>query len=149
MGIFFPLFFLQLDAEERNVDPTLALYSVSGVFSQFKYAHTKRQLTILNTVSITGRIIPSLPVVVHKIGVINTLLLCTLGSAILIFCFLAVKSVVGVVLFACAYGFFNGACECNRFKPLSGSNMIQIPILWLRHSQSWPRRTLKLERGWE
>ncbi|KAF8701693.1 hypothetical protein AX14_000339, partial [Amanita brunnescens Koide BX004] len=93
MGIYFPLFFLQLDAIERNVNPTLAFYS----------------LTILNGVSIIGRIIPSLPVVVHKFGVINALLICSICCTILVFCFLAVKSVVGVVLFASAYGFCNGA----------------------------------------
>ncbi|KAF8351994.1 major facilitator superfamily domain-containing protein [Amanita rubescens] len=91
MGLYFPMFYLQLYAIKRNVDSTLAFYS----------------LTILNGGSAVGRIVPNL--IVNKYGVMNTIVICSICCTVLIFCFLAVKSAVGIVLFAAVYGFFGGA----------------------------------------
>ena len=52
---------------------------------------------------------------VKKYGVVNAVLACSISCTTLIFCVLAVKNAVGIVLFASTYGFFSGACACDGF----------------------------------
>ncbi|PFH48946.1 hypothetical protein AMATHDRAFT_148803 [Amanita thiersii Skay4041] len=89
-GFYFPVFFLQLSAIQQGISPRLAFYS----------------LTILNGASVVGRIVPNL--VVHRSGVFNAVIFCTIACSALVFCDLAVKNAVGIVMFALVYGFFNG-----------------------------------------
>ncbi|KAK2460860.1 hypothetical protein APHAL10511_007330 [Amanita phalloides] len=91
IGYYFPIFFLQLYAIKRGVNSALAFYS----------------LTILNGTSIFGRIIPNL--IVHKYGVMNAILVCSVSCTVMIFCILAVRNAVGIIFFGAVYGFFTGA----------------------------------------
>ena len=78
-----------------------------------RLVHTTRQLAILNGSSAIGRIVPNL--VVNQYGVTNAIVICSMCCAILIFCILAVKGVVGIILFGSIYGFFTGACAHNTY----------------------------------
>ncbi|KAF8624652.1 hypothetical protein AX17_006983 [Amanita inopinata Kibby_2008] len=90
-GIYFPIFFLQLNAIQQGLNATLAFYTI----------------TILNGASTFGRVAPNL--IVHRCGVFNAIILCTGGCVIMIFSVLAVKSAAGIILFSILYGFFTGA----------------------------------------
>ncbi|KAK2460859.1 hypothetical protein APHAL10511_007329 [Amanita phalloides] len=90
-GLFFPFFYLQIDAVNHNVNPTLAFY----VFS------------ILNTANWVGRAIPTAFATV--IGVYNAFTACTVAMGIVLLCMAAVKDASGIVLVAIFYGFFAGA----------------------------------------
>ncbi|KAF8625091.1 hypothetical protein AX15_005570 [Amanita polypyramis BW_CC] len=91
MGFYYPLFSLQLYAIEHGVNSTFAFYL----------------LTILNATSLFGRVISNLAV--NKYGVMNTMLLCTIGAAITVFSELAVKNLVGIIFFSIVFGFFVGS----------------------------------------
>ncbi|KAF8352020.1 major facilitator superfamily domain-containing protein [Amanita rubescens] len=99
MGLYFPIFFVQLYSIKQGINPTLAFYS--------ELTCTAKQLTILNGGSAVGRVVPTLGV--KKYGVVNGVLACSISCTILIFCVLAVKNAVGIVLFASIYGIFSGA----------------------------------------
>lgn len=127
-GIYLPLFFLQLYAVKHNVSSTLAFYSVRTLPSPFAdNLLTPRQLTILNAVSAIGRIVTNLAV--NKYGPINAVLICSTCCTLLLFCLLAVKNAVGIVLFAAIYGFFIGSCAYNRFQFLLDSDFCTVVSL--------------------
>ncbi|PFH48947.1 hypothetical protein AMATHDRAFT_195751 [Amanita thiersii Skay4041] len=90
-GLFFPIFYIQIDSITHNVDRELSFYALS----------------ILNAASIFGRTVPSL--FAPKLGVFNLFLFFTLGSGIILLCMIALKDAVGVVLLSVFYGFFSGA----------------------------------------
>ncbi|KNZ79277.1 Riboflavin transporter MCH5 [Termitomyces sp. J132] len=90
-GIYFPIFFLQLNAITNGVTPNVALNS----------------LLILNGASSVGRILPGL--LVLRIGIFNVMIPCALVSGLLAFCTAALRDVAGTVVFAILYGFFSGA----------------------------------------
>lgn len=112
-GIFFPFFYLQLDAIERGLDSTFSFYSVRlrSILSIFhsRFLKFMMQLSILNGASVIGRSVAG--VFSHRIGVINMLLVLGECSGILIFSMLAVKTVGGVAAFAALYGLVSGSCE--------------------------------------
>lgn len=91
LGLFFPIFYLQLDAITHGIDPDFAFYT----------------LAILNGASIFGRILPNL--LLHSVGVYNLIFFCTAVSAALIFALFGVESVGSTAVFAILYGFFSGA----------------------------------------
>ncbi|ETW75410.1 MFS monocarboxylate transporter [Heterobasidion irregulare TC 32-1] len=91
LGLFFPIFFLQLDAITHNLDPNFAFYS----------------LAILNAASVFGRVIPSL--IAQTTGVFNTIVVCTAICGILVFSMFGVTTVGAVIVFAILFGFFSGA----------------------------------------
>ncbi|KXN84420.1 Riboflavin transporter MCH5 [Leucoagaricus sp. SymC.cos] len=90
-GLYYPFFFIQLNAIKNGVNATLAFYTVA----------------IMNGASVVGRIIPNL--LVHHFGVFNVVIFCILTSSILVFCTLAVKDVAGTVIFSILFGFFSGS----------------------------------------
>ncbi|KAF9460406.1 major facilitator superfamily domain-containing protein [Collybia nuda] len=90
-GLYFPIFFVQLNAIKNGIDPELAFYTIA----------------ILNGASVIGRVIPNL--LVHRIGVFNVLIPCIAISGLLVFCTLAVKDVAGTMSFTVLYGLFSGA----------------------------------------
>ncbi|TDL20275.1 MFS general substrate transporter [Rickenella mellea] len=90
-GLFFPIFYLQLDAIKHSLDPKFAFYSLS----------------IMNGASVVGRIVPGF--FAHSLGVMNMIFVCTSCCGILIFAMLGVKSVASVAVFAMLYGFVTGA----------------------------------------
>ncbi|KAF9552105.1 MFS general substrate transporter [Agrocybe pediades] len=90
-GLYYPIFFLQLNAIKNGIDPTLAFYT----------------LAILNGGSVIGRILPNM--IVHKFGAFNVIVPSVYIASILVFCTLAIKDVPGTVIFAILYGFFSGS----------------------------------------
>jgi len=89
-GLFFPSFFLQLDAIKHGVDPMLSFYFLS----------------IMNATSIFGRTIPTF--YAPRLGVINLLLFFTAGMGVLLFCLGTIKSAGGFAAFSVAFGFVSG-----------------------------------------
>ncbi|KAG8762278.1 hypothetical protein FRC11_010137 [Ceratobasidium sp. 423] len=91
MGLFIPIFYIQLFAVEHGIDETLAFYSVA----------------ILNAASILGRTIPNF--IADKVGPFNLLIPCSAISAALIFAMLGIRSPGALIVFSILYGFFSGA----------------------------------------
>ncbi|CAE6526141.1 unnamed protein product, partial [Rhizoctonia solani] len=91
MGLFLPIFYIQLFAIVHGIDETLAFYS----------------LAILNAASIFGRTIPNF--VADKFGPFNLLIPCSAISGALIFAMFGIKSAGALIVFSILYGFFSGA----------------------------------------
>ncbi|KAF8064987.1 major facilitator superfamily domain-containing protein [Lyophyllum atratum] len=89
-GLYFPIFFLQLNAIKNGINQNLAFYT----------------LVILNGASTVGRVLPNL--LVARTGVLNVMIPSVLISGLLVFCFLALKNAAGTIVFAILYGFFFG-----------------------------------------
>ncbi|EUC60404.1 MFS general substrate transporter, partial [Rhizoctonia solani AG-3 Rhs1AP] len=79
MGLFLPIFYIQLFAVVHGIDETLAFYS----------------LAILNAASIFGRTIPNF--------------IADQSSGALIFAMFGIKSTGALIVFSILYGFFSGA----------------------------------------
>ncbi|KAF5384260.1 hypothetical protein D9615_003435 [Tricholomella constricta] len=90
-GLYYPIFFIQLNAIKNGIDPKLAFYTV----------------TILNGASVLGRVFPTM--LVPRLGILNTVIPSIFTAAILVFCTLAVHDAAGTIVFAILYGFFSGA----------------------------------------
>jgi len=91
LGLFFPFFYLQLFAIQKNIDSTLAFYT----------------LAILNGTSTVGRIAPNF--LADIIGIYNVMIPANIISGILIFVMLAVDSPGAVIAFSVLYGLSSGA----------------------------------------
>ncbi|CAE6478640.1 unnamed protein product [Rhizoctonia solani] len=91
LGLFLPIFYIQLFAVVHGIDETLAFYS----------------LAILNAASIFGRTIPNF--IADKLGPLNLLIPCSAISGTLIFAMLGIKSSGALIIFSILYGFFSGA----------------------------------------
>lgn len=89
-GLFFPIFYLQLDAVTYGIDAQFAFYCIS----------------ILNAASAVGRVVPAF--VAQKYGVFNVLVFFTVVIGVLICCLGVVKTSGGFVAFAIVFGFFSG-----------------------------------------
>ncbi|KAG6861148.1 hypothetical protein C0995_003416 [Termitomyces sp. Mi166 len=94
-GLYFPIFFLQLNAIKIGINATLAFYTIA----------------ILNGASVFGRIFPNM--LVNYVGIFNMVIMCTTITGILVFCPLAIKDVAGTMIFSIMYGFFSGASRNN------------------------------------
>ena len=70
---------------------------------------TYNQVSILQTATFFGRMIPQLSI--PFIGLFNLQLLCLISVTVLLFAFVAVKTIAGTVIFAILYGFFSGASK--------------------------------------
>ncbi|KAF2767929.1 MFS general substrate transporter [Teratosphaeria nubilosa] len=91
MGLYIPFFYLQSYSSEKGIMGTnLAFY----------------MLPILNAASIFGRVIPNF--LADKTGPLNMLIPCSAISALLAYCWIAIDSKAGVIVFAILYGFFSG-----------------------------------------
>ncbi|KAG5653183.1 hypothetical protein H0H81_001900 [Sphagnurus paluster] len=99
-GLYFPIFFLQLNAIKNGISQSLAFYT----------------LVILNASSAVGRIVPNL--LVYRIGVFNLMIPSVVISGALVFVILALKDTAGTIVFAILYGFFSGACDQNVYDDL-------------------------------
>ncbi|KAL5114458.1 hypothetical protein ACEQ8H_007655 [Pleosporales sp. CAS-2024a] len=92
MGLYMPFFYSQLYAiREYLTSDNLAFYL----------------LAVMNSTSIFGRIVPNF--LSDKIGPLNVVIPCTLISAILCVCFIAVHSSAGITVLMAFYGFFSGS----------------------------------------
>ncbi|KIM38503.1 hypothetical protein M413DRAFT_30053 [Hebeloma cylindrosporum] len=92
IGLFFPVFYLQLYVITRGVDPELAFYALS----------------VLNAASIFGRTIPG--AIAHKVGVFNLGTAFAIGTGIISLSMIAVKDLAGTMIYAILLGLFSGAC---------------------------------------
>ncbi|KAF9043327.1 MFS general substrate transporter [Panaeolus papilionaceus] len=91
LGLFFSVFYIQLDAVLHGVSEDFAFYSLS----------------ILNAASLLGRIIPAL--LAPRLGVFNLGVFCTTATGFVVLCMLAIRNIVGTALFAIFFGFTSGA----------------------------------------
>lgn len=92
MGLYAPLFYIQLYAIEKPItDVSLGFYLIA----------------ILNSASVFGRIIPN--IVALRIGPFNTFLPCVLITAILIFCVIPITSPAAIIVWNVLFGFFSGS----------------------------------------
>ncbi|KAH6903251.1 major facilitator superfamily domain-containing protein [Coprinopsis sp. MPI-PUGE-AT-0042] len=107
-GLYFPIYFIQLNSVKIGIGSSLAFYTI----------------TILNGSSILGRILPTL--FVSRFGPFNVLIFIALMCAVLEFCTLAVKDAAGTVVYAIMFGFFSGAYI----------SLLPPAITSLAHSQS-------------
>lgn len=91
MGLYIPFFYIQSFASENtNMSSDLAFY----------------MLSILNAASVLGRVIPNF--LADITGPLNILVPCCSISALLAFCWIAIDSTGGTIVFALLYGFFSG-----------------------------------------
>ncbi|KAL0945825.1 hypothetical protein HGRIS_012109 [Hohenbuehelia grisea] len=101
-GIYYPIFFLQLNAIKNGISPSLAFYT----------------LAILNGTSVVGRVLPNF--LVHRFGVYTVVIPCVVVCAVLNFCTLGIHTAAGTLLFAVLFGFFSGA-YIGLFAPMIAS----------------------------
>ncbi|KAI0675763.1 major facilitator superfamily domain-containing protein [Trametes maxima] len=90
LGLYFPLFYIQLDSVKHGLSDTFSFYS----------------LVILNVSSFFGRLSPGF--VAHVLGVGNMTVASTFVCAILIFGMIGLGSLASVVVIGVIYGFFAG-----------------------------------------
>ncbi|PPQ91164.1 hypothetical protein CVT25_003141 [Psilocybe cyanescens] len=91
MGLFFPVFYLQLNAIKHGVPRQFAFYILS----------------ILNAASFFGRTIPAF--IAPTFGVFNLGAFFTTATGLVILCMAFMKDLTGTVLFAVFYGLCSGA----------------------------------------
>lgn len=91
-GLWVPYFFIVSYALEKvHMGPNLSFYCVS----------------IINAGSLFGRIIPGF--YADKVGRLNMLVFIYAANSIILFCWLAVNSSAGVIVWAAVFGFASGA----------------------------------------
>lgn len=91
MGLYIPFFYISSFALLKTTSSEeLAFYFVP----------------ILNAASVFGRIIPNF--IADKTGPLNVLIPCSIISAVLSLCWIAIHDVAGLTVFAIFYGFFSG-----------------------------------------
>ncbi|KAJ7910759.1 major facilitator superfamily domain-containing protein [Mycena leptocephala] len=86
VGVFFPIFYLQLDAVKHGINKTLSFYS----------------LVIMNSASVVGRLAPGF--FVHRLGILS-LIMGSMGcGAVFILSMIALRTVASVVVIGVLYG---------------------------------------------
>ncbi|KAJ7077533.1 MFS general substrate transporter [Mycena belliarum] len=90
LGLYFPIFYFQLDAIQHGVSPTLSFYS----------------LVIMNGSSFIGRLAPGF--VAQQLGIINMVVAASAGGALFILCMIALRTVASVVVIGILYGLCAG-----------------------------------------
>ncbi|KAF8186784.1 monocarboxylate permease [Pholiota molesta] len=92
LALFYPPFFIQLNAVTHGIPKRLAFYSVP----------------VLNAGSIFGRILPG--ALSHKFGSFNMATFSTIGAGVIVLSMIVVKDFAGTVIFGIFFGVFSGAC---------------------------------------
>ncbi|KJA20471.1 hypothetical protein HYPSUDRAFT_43171 [Hypholoma sublateritium FD-334 SS-4] len=90
VGLYFPIFYIQLDAIKHGLSKSFAFYV----------------LVILNACSFIGRLAPG--PFIYTIGVIRMITFASLGCSVLIFGIIGLSGVGSVIPLAILYGFFAG-----------------------------------------
>lgn len=104
MGMYVPFFYVQTYAIEKNImSQDLAFYL----------------LPILNAASVFGRIVPNF--FADKTGPLTILFPFSAICALLAFCWIAIESTAGLIVFCVLYGFFSGT-----FVSLPGPAVISL-----------------------
>ncbi|KAF7313055.1 MFS general substrate transporter [Mycena kentingensis (nom. inval.)] len=104
MGLYFVLFYIQLDAIKHDLGENFAFYSaaVYGIYLM-------SLLVIVNGASLIGRLSPTLFLpYLPRFGMLYCIMGSVLGATIMIFSMLALRSVASVVIIGVLYGFFAG-----------------------------------------
>ncbi|PVF96839.1 MFS general substrate transporter [Serendipita vermifera] len=91
LGLFTPIFYIQLYAISHGVDPNLAFYTIA----------------ILNGASVIGRIVPNFFGDIW--GAFNALIVCTFACAVIGISMLGATSTGGIIAICALYGLFSGA----------------------------------------
>ncbi|KAJ7347890.1 MFS general substrate transporter [Mycena albidolilacea] len=89
-GYYYPLFYLQLNAIQHGIDPSLAFNA----------------LVIMNGASAVGRILPG--ILSHRVGVKSMVTVASGLGSILILSMIAMHNLASVVAIGVLYGFFAG-----------------------------------------
>lgn len=113
LGIFVPIFYMQLYAINHGVNNNLAFYTI----------------TILNAASVIGRILPNF--ISDIWGPYNTIIVTTLACAIISISMLAAKDAGGIVAISVLYGLFSGA-YVSLISPLFASLASSISEIGIR-----------------
>jgi len=90
-GLFFPIFYLQVYAQEHGLSQNLVFYT----------------LAILNASSVFGRISPNF--LADYVGNLNLLTLMCTGAGIITFAMFGASTPGGLIVVAILFGFFSGA----------------------------------------
>uniref|UniRef100_A0A8H8CJL2 Major facilitator superfamily (MFS) profile domain-containing protein n=1 Tax=Psilocybe cubensis TaxID=181762 RepID=A0A8H8CJL2_PSICU len=91
LGLFYPIFYIQLSAIKHGIDHTFAFYSLS----------------ILNGASVLGRILPG--VLAPRLGAYNLLSFCGIVAGVVVIFMVFANDVTSVTLVAIFYGLFSGS----------------------------------------
>lgn len=91
MGLYTPIYYIQSYAIMKHItDTRLGFY----------------MLPILNASSVFGRVVPNF--YADRLGPLNMLIPCCLASCILIFGWIGIEDIAGLIVFALLFGFFSG-----------------------------------------
>jgi MFS family permease len=102
-GLYIPIFYIVVYAQRHaTVADNLSFYLLSS----------------LNAASLFGRIIPRL--LADKFGSLNTIIVFTVGAAILGYTLAAIHTLAGLVAFALVYGFLSGPGTSLSITVLAG-----------------------------
>ncbi|KAF8212659.1 MFS general substrate transporter [Mycena galopus ATCC 62051] len=86
VGVYFPVFYLQLDAVEHGINQTLSFYS----------------LVITNSASVVGRLAPGF--FAQRVGILRIIMVAAGSGAISMLCMIAIKTIASVVVIGVLYG---------------------------------------------
>ncbi|KAH0580325.1 hypothetical protein H2248_001833 [Termitomyces sp. 'cryptogamus'] len=90
LGIYYPIFYLQLFSVKHGINANLAFYVVS----------------FMNTGGLFGRLIPNF--LADKIGSYNVLMPASFVCAVVVFSILGIRNAAGAIIVALLYGAMNG-----------------------------------------
>ncbi|KOS21697.1 Riboflavin transporter MCH5 [Escovopsis weberi] len=90
-GVFNPFFYISSYAAAHGVSPETSFYMIS----------------IINAASLLGRVVPGY--LADRFGHYNVIICSLLSSGIISFCWTAVTSLSGLIVWSLVYGFFAGA----------------------------------------
>ncbi|KAK5119243.1 hypothetical protein LTR85_007857 [Meristemomyces frigidus] len=94
-GLYIPYFYAQVFSINTDIMPPGSAYL------------NEYLIVLLNTGSFFGRLFPN--ILADRIGPLNTMVPCTLVTALLAFTWIAVTTQAGMIAFCLFYGFFSGA----------------------------------------
>ncbi|KAJ7852382.1 MFS general substrate transporter [Mycena olivaceomarginata] len=86
IGVYFPIFYLQLDAVKHGINTTLSFYS----------------LVMMNAASVVGRLAPGF--FAERVGILKVLMVAAGCGAVFILSMIALKTIASVVVLGVCYG---------------------------------------------
>lgn len=116
IGFYYPIFYLQLDVVEHNVDDSFSFYIVSPQWHFAFPSETTRsqtlvhlQYTYMNTACLVGGLLPAL--FVDHVGVTAILVGSSAATAVSVFAMLGLKDLASAAVITVVYGLWIGMCE--------------------------------------
>ena len=98
LGLFLPLFYVSTYAMSIGISTSTAFYLLSAV----------------NGASFLGRVLPGY--MADRYGYFNLCILMVLASGVISFCWTAVSSLAGIIVWSLAFGFASGVCHDPRHE---------------------------------